>query len=62
MAPSVTTHHEATYTSQRSGFTLIEGKVRAKLTNSHGVIIYISGVTQGLASSAGVSTVTIKLD
>jgi hypothetical protein len=50
------------YTSTRSGFTLIKGKVNAKLTNSHGVVIYMSGVTQGLASSGGVSTVTITLD
>ncbi len=51
-----------TYTSTRSGFTIIKGKVNAKLTNNKGVVIYMSGVTQGLASSAGVSTVTVTLD
>ncbi len=51
-----------TYTSKRSGFTLVKGKVNVKLTNSNGVVIYVTGETKGLASSTGISSVTIKLD
>jgi len=50
-----------TYTGVRSGFTILQGKRHAKLTNNKGVVIYVEAETTGLASSTGASTVTIKL-
>jgi hypothetical protein len=35
------------------GLTLIEGKMHAKLTNANGVVMYLAGETEGLASSIG---------
>lgn len=49
------------YTGQRSGFTIFKGKQYAKLTNKKGVTIYAEAKTIGLASSAGVITVEVKL-
>ena len=50
-----------TYTGARSGLTFFKGKMHAKMTNKKGVVIYLTGTTQGLASSMGASTVSIKL-
>jgi hypothetical protein len=50
-----------TYTGARSGLTLLNGTMHAKLTNKNGTVIYIVGKTTGLASSTGVDTVTISL-
>ena len=36
-----------------NGLTLIEGKMHAKLTNGNGVVMYLAGETEGLASSIG---------
>lgn len=42
------------YRAVSSGLTLFEGKMQAKLTNQKGVVIYLAGQTEGLASSGGV--------
>ena len=49
-----------TYTGARSGLTLLNGTMHAKLTNKYGTVIYITGKTTGLASSTGVDTITIS--
>jgi hypothetical protein len=43
------------------GLTLIEGKLHAKLTNGNGVVMYLAGETEGLASSIGVQAFEITL-
>jgi len=43
-----------TYHGISRGLTLIEGKMHAKLTNGNGVVMYLAGQTEGLASSMGV--------
>ena len=48
-----------TYHGISRGLTLIEGKMHAKLTNANGVVIYLAGVTQGLATASGVQTYQI---
>ena len=50
-----------TYTGPRSGYTLLKGKMHAKLTNDKGVILYLTGHTQGIASSTGADTIEIKI-
>ncbi|MDB4673337.1 hypothetical protein OAF27_00855 [Verrucomicrobiales bacterium] len=52
---------EGIYTVIRSGFTVIKGRVNARLTNKKGVIIYVTAKTTGLASAIGTSKVVIKL-
>jgi len=42
-----------TYHGISRGLTLIEGKMHAKLTNGNGVVMYLAGETEGLASSIG---------
>ena len=43
------------------GLTLIEGKMHAKLTNGNGVVMYLAGATEGLASSMGVQAFEVTL-
>ena len=43
------------------GLTLIQGKMHAKLTNGSGVVMYIAGETEGLASSSGVQEYLVTL-
>ena len=43
------------------GLTLIEGKMHAKLTNGNGVVMYLAGSTEGLASSIGVQAFEVSL-
>ena len=50
-----------TYTGLRTGLTLIKGKMTAKLTNEHGVILYLTGKTFGLASSTGADKFLVKM-
>ena len=50
-----------TYTGARSGLTLLNGTMHAKLTNKNGTVIYVVGKTTGLASSTGADTITITL-
>lgn len=45
---------EGLYRGASSGLTLIKGKMHAKLTNDAGVVMYLAGETEGLASSIGV--------
>ena len=50
-----------TYRGISSGLTLIEGKIHAKLTNGNGVIMYLAGETEGLASSMGAQAFEVTL-
>lgn len=50
-----------TYTGISQGLTLIEGKMHAKLTNQNGVVLYIAGDTEGLASSIGAQAFQVTL-
>ena len=50
-----------TYRGISGGLTLIEGKMHAKLTNGNGVVMYIAGETEGLASSMGVQAFEVSL-
>jgi hypothetical protein len=50
-----------TYHGVSSGLTLIEGKMHAKLVNDSGVVMYLSGITEGLASSSGVQAFEVTL-
>ena len=43
------------------GLTLIEGKMHAKLTNQNGVVMYLAGQTEGLASSLGAQAFEVHL-
>lgn len=50
-----------TYQGISRGLTLIEGKMHAKLTNANGVVMYLAGETEGLASSIGAQAFEINL-
>ena len=50
-----------TYHGVSRGLTLIEGKMHAKLTNGNGVVMYLAGETEGLASSMGAQGFEINL-
>jgi hypothetical protein len=50
-----------TYRGLSSGLTLIEGKMHAKLTNGNGVVMYLAGETEGLASSMGAQAFEVNL-
>ena len=49
------------YRGVSRGLTLIEGKMHAKLTNGNGVVMYLAGATEGLASSMGVQAFEVTL-
>ena len=50
-----------TYHGISRGLTLIEGKMHAKLTNGSGVVMYLAGQTEGLASSMGAQAFEVSL-
>jgi hypothetical protein len=50
-----------TYHGISGGLTLIEGKMHAKLTNGNGVVMYLAGETEGLASSMGAQAFEVNL-
>jgi hypothetical protein len=50
-----------TYTGISRGLTLIEGKMHAKLKNGNGVVMYLAGETEGLASSMGGKALQVTL-
>ena len=50
-----------TYRGMSGGLTLIEGKMHAKLKNGNGVVMYLAGETEGLASSMGVQAFEVNL-
>jgi hypothetical protein len=50
-----------TYRGVSRGLTLIEGRMHAKLTNDNGVVMYLTGETEGLASSLGVQAFKVSL-
>ena len=50
-----------TYQGISRGLTLIEGKMHAKLTNGNGVVMYLAGETEGLASSMGAQAFEVNL-
>ncbi len=49
------------YRGVSRGLTLIEGKMHAKLTNGNGVVMYLAGQTEGLASSMGAQAFEVNL-
>lgn len=49
-----------TYTGASQGLTLIEGTMHAKLSNDAGVVMYLAGETEGLASSIGVQAFKVS--
>jgi hypothetical protein len=49
------------YRGISSGLTLIEGKMHAKLKNGNGVVMYLAGETEGLASSMGAQAFQVTL-
>jgi hypothetical protein len=50
-----------TYHGISRGLTLIEGQMHAKLTNGNGVVMYLAGQTEGLASSLGAQAFEVNL-
>jgi hypothetical protein len=50
-----------TYHGVSRGLTLIEGKMHAKLTNGNGVVMYLAGETEGLASSMGAQAFEVNI-
>src|SRR5436189_6385436 len=49
------------YRGVSRGLTLIEGKMHAKLANGNGVVMYLAGATEGLASSMGAQAFEVNL-
>jgi hypothetical protein len=49
-----------TYTGARSGFTVLNGKMTARLANDKGTVIYLTGRTTGLATSVGIDKFIIE--
>src|SRR5215467_4658642 len=50
-----------TYHGIARGLTLINGTMHAKLTNQNGVVMYLAGSTEGLASSLGAQAFEVNL-
>ena len=50
-----------TYRGISQGLTLIEGTMHAKLTNGNGVVMYLAGETEGVASSIGAQAFEVSL-
>lgn len=50
-----------TYTGLRVGLTLIKGRVRSKLRNERGVVIYLTGKAVGIASSTGADKFIVSM-
>lgn len=50
-----------TYHGISRGLTVIEGRMHAKLTNRNGVVMYLAGETEGLASSMGAQAFEVNL-
>ncbi len=50
-----------TYHGVSGGLTLMEGKMHAKLRNGNGVVMYLAGETEGLASSMGAQAFEVRL-
>lgn len=50
-----------TYHGISRGLTVMEGQMHAKLTNQNGVVMYLAGETEGLASSLGAQEFEVNL-
>jgi hypothetical protein len=50
-----------TYTGARSGLTLLNGKMHARLANDKGTVIYLTGKTAGLSANYGIDKFIIEL-
>jgi len=50
-----------TYTQKSSGFTLIKGHKRSKLTNDKGVVMYTDAKTTGLMTNTGTAKVIVRM-
>ena len=49
------------YTGVRSGETHLKGAKHAEMTNDKGVVIHVKGSAEGLPSTPGSSTISVKL-
>ncbi len=50
-----------TYKGKGKGLTVVKGKMTSKVTNEHGVEIYLTGERQGAASNGGLRSFKVKL-
>lgn len=50
-----------TYDGARSGLTLLNGKMHARLANNKGTVIYLTGNTTGLSANYGIDKFIIEL-
>jgi hypothetical protein len=50
-----------TYTGARSGLTLLNGQMHARLANDKGTVIYLTGRTAGLSTNYGIDKFIIEL-
>ena len=50
-----------TFRGISKGLTLIQGRLHSKLTNGNGVVMYVAGKTEGLASATGVQEFKVTL-
>ncbi|MEO8614869.1 MAG: hypothetical protein ABI600_07010 [Luteolibacter sp.] len=50
-----------TYHGTSQGLTLGNGKMQSKMTNEHGVVVYLTGKREGLATNGGLRSFTVKL-
>jgi hypothetical protein len=50
-----------TYTGARSGLTILNGKMSARLENDKGTVIYLTGRTSGLSTNYGIDKFIIEL-
>jgi hypothetical protein len=57
-----TSDFAGTYRGVSSGLTLIQGQLHAKLQNGNGVVMYLAGETEGLASSMGAQAFQVTLN
>jgi hypothetical protein len=50
-----------TYKGVSKGLTLFKGRMQSKVTNEHGVVVYVAAETKGIASDTGARAFTVKL-
>ena len=59
--PNNLSSFSGTYRGISRGLTLIEGQMHAKLQNGNGVVMYLAGQTEGVASSMGAQAFEVNL-
>jgi hypothetical protein len=50
-----------TYRGVSKGLTLFKGKTQSRVTNEHGVVVYVAAETKGIASDTGARGFEVKL-